>query len=107
MVVLTRRPPSRASKIGRQPFRCCMADSAGGGGKAVIKRPKRAADAQRHHLDFRPGGAVQSDDLPRCLECRRGIARVYGQERFFAKRTIGKARISSYGAGQAYAPDTA
>ena len=62
----------------------------------MVKRPERATDAQRHHLEIRPGGVVQPEDLQRFLECLGGVARVYGQERFFAERTLRKAGIDSY-----------
>ena len=71
----------------------------------MVKRPERAADAQRHHLEIGPGGVVQAENLQRFFERLGGIAGVYGQERFFAERTFGKAGIDSYGAGLAYAPD--
>ena len=105
IVLCIRRSTSHARKIGRHAFRRRVTDSTGRGGQAVVKRPERATDAQRHHLEIRPEGVVQPEDLQRLLECLGGIARVYGQERFFAERTLGEAGIDSYGAGQAHAPD--
>ena len=67
-----------------------MTESTRRRGQAVVKRPERAADAQRDYLEIRPGGAVQPEHLQRSLECLGGIPGVYLQERFLVERTFGE-----------------